>query len=290
MVDNKYTKPIWMKAETLKLIKKKHHAHIRLLNTKTRSDKDAYKLLRNQVTHKLSEDRLNFEVKLAKEVKENTKAFWRYVNSTKKTRTPIPDLKRKDGTFTSSDQQKADALNEQFASVFTMEDQENFPQAEELNLQHLLEEINVTETQVKEKLKKLRADKAPGPDAVHPHILKTFEDILCKPLALIYNKTLTEQTLPSIWKTGNITAIFKKGDKTLPQNYRPVQLTCIICKLLESIITDIILLHLILNNLEDLHQHGFTHGKSTVTNLIQALHMIGGLVSWLTSRYNLLGL
>ena len=131
----------------------------------------------------------------------------------------------------------------------------------------------MTEDKVKEKLLKLRADKAPGPDSVHPYILKTFADILCKPLANIYNLTLAEQTLPDIWKTGNISAIFKKGDKTLPQNYRPVQLTCIVCKILESIINDAILLHLIVNNLEDLHQHGFTRGKSTVTNLIQALNV-----------------
>ena len=126
------------------------------------------------------------------------------------------------------------SLNMQFASVFTTEDTENLPQSPELNLQHLLESLEVTENQVREKLKKLRSDKAPGPDLVHPHILKTFANTISKPLALIYNLTLTQQTLPNIWKTGNITAIFKKGDKTLPQNYRPVQLTCIICKLLES--------------------------------------------------------
>ena len=107
----------------------------------------------------------------------------------------------------------------QFASVFTTEDTENLPQSPELNLQHLLENLEVTENQVREKLKKLRSDKAPGPDLVHPHILKTFANTICKPLALIYNLTLTQQTLPNIWKTGNITAIFKKGDKTLPQNY-----------------------------------------------------------------------
>ena len=66
---------------------------------------------------------------------------------------------------------------------------------------------------------------------------------------------------------------FKKGDKTLPQNYRPVQLTSIVSKLIESIITESILQHLVINNLEDIHQHGFTHGKSTVTNLIQALNV-----------------
>ena len=273
MVDNKYVKPIWMRADTLRLIKKKHNSHIRYLNTKQEADKAAYKTIRNKVTHQVEQDRADFERKVANEVKENSKAFWRYVNSSKKTRSSIPDLKCQDGTFASSDQQKANALNHQFASVFTIENKDDFPNEEEINLQHLLEDLEVTENQVKEKLMKLRSDKAPGPDKVHPHILKTFANTLCKPLSIIYNLSLTQQSLPSIWKTGNITAIFKKGDKSLPQNYRPVQLTCIICKIIETLISEAILLHLIINNLEDLHQHGFTHGKSTVTNLIQALNV-----------------
>ena len=272
-VDTKYTKPVWMRSETLKLIKKKHSNHTKYLNTKQDCDKDSYKVIRNKVTHQVAEDRRTFEQKVAREIKENSKAFWKYVNSSKRTRSSIPELKRTNGTFTSSDQQKADALNHQFASVFTEEDTDHYPQANELNIQHLLENLEVTECQVKEKLQKLRSDKAPGPDKVHPHILKSFADTLSKPLAIIFNLTLVQKKLPSIWKTGNISAIFKKGDKALPQNYRPVQLTCIICKIIETLITEAILLHLILNNLEDLHQHGFTKGKSTATNLIQALNI-----------------
>ena len=270
---NKYEKPIWMKSETLKLIKKKHNSLTRYLNTNQQQDYDRYKEIRNKVTHKVKEDRMDFENRLAREVKENVRAFWNYVNRSKKTRSSIPDLRQADGTFSTSDQQKAAALNHQFASVFTIEQIDNMPHASDLNIEHLLDNITVTEDKVKQKLLKLRADKAPGPDSVHPYVLKQMADILCKPLAHIYNKSLSTQQLPNVWKTGNISAIFKKGDKTLPQNYRPVQLTSIVCKLLESIITESILQHLALNNLEDLHQHGFTHGKSTVTNLIQALNV-----------------
>ena len=272
-VSNKYVKPIWMKSDTLKLIKKKHNSHTRYLNTKQPTDYDNYKVIRNKVTHQVKEDRKNFEERLAREVKENARVFWKYVNSAKKTRSSIPNLRRMDGTFSSSDQQKADALNQQFASVFTLEDIDTIPQSNDMDLDHLLENLTVTEEEVKTKLLKLRADKAPGPDSVHPYVLKKMAETLCKPLASIYNTSLSSQKLPDVWKTGNISAIFKKGDKSLPQNYRPVQLTSVVCKILESMITEAILKHLVLNNLEDLHQHGFTHGKSTVTNLIQALNV-----------------
>ena len=79
-------------------------------------------------------DRKDYEERLANEIKENVNAFWKYVNNTKKTRSTLPNLKQSNGTFTSSDEQKAEALNNQFASVFTMEDLNNMPNKESLNI------------------------------------------------------------------------------------------------------------------------------------------------------------
>ena len=90
---------------------------------------------------------------------------------------------------------------------------------------------------------------------------------------MLFNLSLTEGSLPSIWKTGIITALFKKGAKNLPSNYRPISLTSIICKLLERIITDCIIKHLTDNNIYDKRQHGFTKKRSTVTNLLEALNV-----------------
>ena len=270
---NKYIKPLWMRGNTLKQIKKKHHLLIKYLNTKRKEDNKIYKETRNDVTHKLRRDRQEYEKKLSEEVKQNVNAFWKYANSMRKTRTTIPDLKRKDGSLTKTDKEKAETLNQQFTSVFTKEDVDNIPEMEDKQLIDSLDSIMVTEDMVKQKLKELRVDKSPGPDKVHPYILKNLADTISKPLTLIYNKSLQEETLPDIWKVGNITALFKKGNKMLPQNYRPISLTAIVCKVLESIITTYIIKHLEQNNLYDIHQHGFTHGKSTVTNLLQALNI-----------------
>ena len=53
---------------------------------------------------------------------------------------------------------------------------------------------------------------------------------------------------PKDWRIANITPIFKKGSKSLAENYRPISLTSIICKLFESIICDFITQHLNENN------------------------------------------
>ena len=74
------------------------------------------------------------------------------------------------------------------------------------------------------------------------------------------------------WKHAKVTAIYKKGPKTKPQNYRPVSLTCILCKVLESIIRDHITNHMKENNLFSDKQFGFITGRSTTLQLLHVLN------------------
>ena len=73
---------------------------------------------------------------------------------------------------------------------------------------------------------------------------------------------------PNDWRGSNITALFKKGSKSASQNYTPVSLTSVICKLMESIIKDEIIKHLNISKLINGSQHGFTKGRSCLTNLL----------------------
>jgi hypothetical protein len=65
-------------------------------------------------------------------------------------------------------------------------------------------------------LRSLNKNKSPGGDGLHPLIL-----------SLIYTASYREAEVPVAWKEGNITAIYKKGKKTEPANYRPITLTVI---------------------------------------------------------------
>ena len=78
--------------------------------------------------------------------------------------------------------------------------------------------------------------------------------------------------MPRIWKDATITSIFKKGDNSNPGNYRPVSLTSIVCKVMESIIRDKIMKHLHLNDLLSECQHGFIPMRSCVTNLLEVIN------------------
>ena len=97
-------------------------------------------------------------------------------------------------------------------------------------------------------------------------------------MAIVFSRCLEEQTVPADWKNANVTPIFKKGSKCSPGNYRPVSLTCVLCKTMESLLRDAIVDHLEKHCLLRNSQHGFMAGKSTLTNLLEYLEELTSLI------------
>ena len=78
--------------------------------------------------------------------------------------------------------------------------------------------------------------------------------------------------MPKDWRKANVIPVFKKGEKYLASNYRPVSLTCICCKILEHIVVSNILKHLDENNILVDCQHGFRAKRSCETQLLTLAH------------------
>ena len=78
--------------------------------------------------------------------------------------------------------------------------------------------------------------------------------------------------LPAVWKSAWITPIFKKGDKCVASNYRPVSLTCVACKLLEHILCSEIRKFLDEHGILTLYQHGFRKFFSCESQLLVTTH------------------
>ena len=96
--------------------------------------------------------------------------------------------------------------------------------------------------------------------------------MICIPLAKIYSKSLSTGSLPKDWKIAHIVPIFKKGNRELTTNYRPISLTSIIGKVMESIVKDAIMVHMSQHNLFSENQHGFLPNKSCTTQLLTAMN------------------
>jgi len=86
---------------------------------------------------------------------------------------------------------------------------------------------------------RLKPEKSQGPDEVHPMVLLRTAEEVAKPLSIIFESSYRQGILPTDWKCANISPIFKKGSKLDASNYRPVSLTSVPCRIMESIIRHI---------------------------------------------------
>ena len=215
----------------------------------------------------------DFKPNLEKNLKHNPKDFWRYCNSKMKSQSRLGDIQDKDGKLTNDDSEKAELLNDYVTSVFTRENLENIP-----NLSSRINNsppviVNFTPGIVEKKLNKLKTTKSADPDRFHPRIVRELAKTIKSPLSIIFKKSYDENCLPRAWKDAHITAIHKKGYKVIVGNYRPVSLTSIIGNMMESIIWDRVVDHMMEHKLFCVPQHGFVSGHSCMTQLLSTLEM-----------------
>ena len=203
----------------------------------------------------------------------NNRPFYSYVRNKTKNRVGVGPLKDGAGHLVSDNKEMASMLNSYFSSVFTTE-MDKPPEIQDMVVRHKLENITVTTRKVREKILALKPDSAPGPDGITGHLLQGLVEELAPALALIFSKSMEEGVVPEDWRTANVTPIFKKGARTEPENYRPVSLTSIPCKLIESIVKDSLMAHLEENMLMNPSQHGFMPGKSCATNLLEFFEVV----------------
>ena len=166
--------------------------------------------------------------------------------------------------------QTAEELNKFLASVYSKKNSILPPPPERREpIEQQMRKVRVTERKIKEKIEKMRAEAAPGPDGIRPAFLHQTKNEIARPLKIIFEKSLEEGKIPEDWRAANITPIYKKGKKTEAGNYRPVALTSVCCKLLEHLVRDEITEHLESNKLLRESQHGFRANKSCAINLLE---------------------
>lgn len=240
-------KPIWMNQN---ILRKKRRLWKTYKETKNYGEFQAYKKAEKMVKDSVRKAKKNFEKNLAKNAKKDCKSWYSYLKTKTSNRVSVGPLKL-DEVLVTDDEKMADILNHFFSSVFTQEDLINLPNLEPVYTGPTpLSSLSFSAEKVAKKIKKLRTSVAPGPDKLSPRLLQTVVDSIAEPLSIIFTRSLKQGQVPMQWKWANVAPIYKsKGSKTAAGNYRPISLTCILCKVMESIVRDSIIEHLATNKL-----------------------------------------
>lgn len=222
--------------------------------------------------------KLNYEKKIAYHVKDNCKAFYSYLRNKRRLKSGVPILECSDGSRTTNSSEAAEELANAFSSVFTHEPlgplNESSYESDRGMDEFDLTDITISTGDVASELSGLNVYKSGGPDEVHPKLLKAlsvdaqFVNAVCA----LFQKCIDTGTIPSVWKTATVIGLFKSGSKAQALNYRPVSLTCILCKVLEQIIRKQIVEFL--EHKINIHQHGFVNKRSCLTNLLETFDTI----------------
>jgi len=266
----------WMTYKAVKLITHKHRVFAKYKDNKH----PAYIRAAKEADLELRKSRRRFEEKLAENIKQDNKSFYSYVRKGSTSRGKLGPLEDESGHVTESASEAAEEFNKYFSSVFTDEDMSFIPATNKmLDEGHLTQDdMDITEELVLLKLRKLRADKAPGADGMLPRFLLEIVDEICHPVTVLLRRSMDTGQVPDDWKQANVSPIYKKGSRLKAENYRPVSLTSQLCKVFESLIRDVIVRHLEDHHLINDSQHGFRKGRSCLSNLLVFLDRVTDIV------------
>ena len=131
----------------------------------------------------------------------------------------------------------------------------------------VMEDFSISVASILKLLQNLKPGKAAGPDRLKPLLLKELREEIAPIMQVIFECSIQTGKLPTEWCRPQVTPVFKKGDKSSAANYRPISLTCILCKVLEHIMASHLVKHLDKHDLLYDLQHGFREKRSCETQL-----------------------
>ena len=259
----------WITSDLRKLINKKHSLFRRARRSRLQAVWSNYCEVRNAVKKQSRKAYWSYVDNMFTS-DDNRRRFWAYVRSRKKS--PAPRVFHRNGVSLMQPLDISEAFNIHFASVFN----HSVPIPEEPpDCKHPIPEFSslyVSVPDIIANLSVLPMNKPPGPDGIHPRILRQVAYEVAYPLHMLFNISLRVGAVPDLWKGSNITPVYKQGNREDISNYRPVALTSVLCKCLERLVMTAVKNHMTTFALWNPNQHGFMKKRSCVTQLINVMH------------------
>ena len=279
-----YDKP-WFNNEIRKEIRLRDRLRKNVFKFGRESDTLKYKKQRNKVNNMKKKAKENFESKLDNILLDNStnpKTYWKIMKmliKSNKGSNCIPPLRNTINDehldeMVYDDDKKCELLNKYFSLVSKLEE-ENIPVPPfESKTNDSITDIFVTDSEIVDFIQILDLKKASGPDKISHKMLKIAPEKMAEPLQIIFNKSLRQGKYPSSWKIAHVIAILKKGDASLPSNYRPISLISCVGKIMERIVYKNVYNYLVRNKLIYEYQSGFLPKHSTIHQLLELYNSI----------------
>ena len=281
----------WITQSIRRLIRRRDDLYRKLKKTGDLTFRNKFLSLRKSIKHKIKSSYNCYLEGLLGLNDENSvcdnKKLFSFLKSSKQDQTVSPPLQKGKRLVTDTTE-KANTHNQQFQSVFTtkaplslsrlckMQIQDmtdngtmchDAVPAEVLSSSPKMEELSISINGILKLLQNLKPFKAAGPDRLKPLLLKELRDEIAPIIQIIFERSIQTGKLPADWSRAQVTPIFKKGNKSSAANYRPISLTCILCKVLEHIMASHVVKHLNSHDLLYDLQHGFREKRSCETQL-----------------------
>ncbi|GAB0207221.1 mitochondrial enolase superfamily member 1 [Grus japonensis] len=200
-------RPAWLNRELLMELQKKNKLYD--LWKRGQTSQEDYIAVVCMCREKTQKAKAQLELKLASVVSDNKKGFSKYVNSKRRSKENIGPILVEDGHLTNMDEEKVEAFNAFFASVFNNMDRPWAawsPESEDHEYGNSGFPFVDTEI-VRDQLYQLNVHKPMEPDGIHPRVLKELVDVMAGPLSIIYQRS---GEVTADWKLANAIPIYKK--------------------------------------------------------------------------------
>lgn len=226
-------------------------------------DYEIFSDLRRRVKRMMTECRLSYIGNIEEKIDANPKAFFAYTKSLHKSNS-LPNIMRYGSKVADKDNGVCDLFAEYFASVYCADHDDchidvgkcQRPDAPDV-------QVYVTLRDIKDALLAFDECKVSSPDDVPILFFKRLSATICVPLALLFNKSLSNGKFPSLWKVSHIAPIYKSGKKAEISNYRPISILPAISKIFEKIVAKRVMNQL--HHMISLKQHGIQSAGISVS-------------------------
>ena len=228
------------------------------------------KVLEKCIEAMLKNDRVQTQIRILERAKNDHTNFYAHIKKVKSKTSNIGPIINVNGDRCSSDKDMSasftDLFSEQLKPTYSWKtiDWDKFhPDSPP----EMINTMYITEDMVRHHIGQARRGAAAGPDDIPMEVFFVAKEILIEPLTALYNIVTQSGEVPKCFRTARVKMLYKKGEKSVMSNYRPLSMSNHIGKIWERIINERLMTHFESNKIFSEGQHGFRPGRGTTTNL-----------------------